>query len=133
MVQRVVYYYYAAAAATAIAGILHIVLSANGIGRASLSGIFFLIAGIAQLFWALPMARRWGRIWYYIGIGGTIVLIIIYFVTRFSTPITEGRALRINSMEIVIEIFQMIYIGLTAYILTRQGRMTTDSQKEQIK
>ena len=72
-------YYYYAAAATAIAGILHIVLSANGIGRASLSGIFFLIAGIAQLFSALPMARRWGRIWYYIGNGGTIVLIIIYF------------------------------------------------------
>jgi hypothetical protein len=43
-------YYYYAAAATAIAGILHIVLSADGIGRASLSGIFFLIAGIAQLF-----------------------------------------------------------------------------------
>jgi hypothetical protein len=126
-------YYYYAAAATAIAGILHIVLSANGIGRASLSGIFFLIARIAQLFWALPMARRWGRIWYYIGIGGTTVLIIIYFVTRFSTPITEGRALRINSMGIVIEIFQFIYIGLTAYILTRQRRMTTDSQKEQIK
>ena len=119
--------------ATAIAGILHIVLSANGIGRASLSGIFFLIAGIAQLFWALPMARRWGKMWYYIGIGGTIVLIIIYFVTRFSTPITEGRALRINSMGIVIEIFQFIYIGLTAYILTRQGRMTTDNQKGQLK
>jgi hypothetical protein len=49
-------YYYYAAAATALAGILHIVLSANGIGRGSLSGIFFLIAGIAQLFWALPMA-----------------------------------------------------------------------------
>jgi hypothetical protein len=125
-------YYYYAAAAIAIAGILHIVLSANGIGRASLSGIFFLIARIAQLFWVLPMARRWGRIWYYIGIGGTTVLIIIYFVTRFSTPITEGRALRINSMGIVIEIFQMIYIGLTAYILTRQGRITND-QKEQIK
>ena len=125
-------YYYYAAAATAIAGILHIVLSANGIGRASLSGILFLIVGIAKLFWALPMARRWGRIWYYIGIGGTTVLIIIYFVTRFSTPITEGRALRINSMGIVIEIFQMIYIGLTAYILTRQGRITND-QKEQIK
>ena len=133
MAQRVIYYYYAAAAATAIAGILHIVLSANGIGRASLSGIFFLIAGIAQLFWALPMARRWGKMWYYIGIGGTIVLIIIYFVTRFSTPITEGRALRINSMGIVIEIFQFIYIGLTAYILTKQGRMTTDNQKGQLK
>jgi len=125
-------YYYYAAAAIAIAGILHIVLSTSGIGRGSLSGIFFLVAGIAQLFWALPMAKRWGRIWYYIGIGGTIVLIIIYFVTRFPTPITEGRALRINSMGIVIEIFQMIYIGLTAYILTRQGRITND-QKEQIK
>jgi uncharacterized membrane protein len=111
---------------------LHIVLFANGIGRASIFGIFILIAGIAQLFWALPMARRWGRIWYYIGIGGTIVLIIIYFVTRFPTPITEGRALRINSMGIVIEIFQFIYIGLTAYILTRQGRITND-QKEQSK
>src|SRR6476620_4403897 len=125
--------YYAAAAATAIAGILHLVLAANGISRGgSLSSIFFIISGILQLFWALPMARRWGRIWYYIGIGGTTVLIIIYFVTRFSTPITEGRALRINSMGIVIEIFQMIYIGLTAYILTRQGRITND-QKEQIK
>jgi uncharacterized membrane protein len=132
MINSFNYYYYAAAAATAIAGILHIVLSANGIGRVSLSGIFFLIASIAQLFWALPMARRWGRIWYYIAIGGTIVLIIIYFVTRFSTAITEGRGLRINSMGIVIEIFQMIYIGLTAYILTRQGRITND-QKEQIK
>jgi len=107
---------------------LHIVLSANGIGRGSLSSIFFLIAGIAQLFWALPMARRWGRIWYYIGIGGTIVLIILYFVTRFPTPITEGRALRINSMGIVIEIFQFLYIGLTAYILTRQGSSTHNIQ-----
>jgi uncharacterized membrane protein len=121
-------YYYYAAAATAIAGILHIVLSANGIGRGSLSSIFFLIAGIAQLFWALPMARRWGRIWYYIGIGGTIVLIILYFVTRVPTPITEGRALRINSMGIVIEIFQFLYIGLTAYILTRQGSSTHNIQ-----
>jgi hypothetical protein len=31
MAQRVIYYYYAAAAATAIAGILHIILSASGV------------------------------------------------------------------------------------------------------
>jgi hypothetical protein len=36
-------------------------------------------------------------------------------------------------MGIVIEIFQFIYIGLTAYILTKQGRMTTDNQKGQLK
>ena len=132
MVQRVVYYYYAAAAATAIAGILHIVLSANGIGRRSLSSIFFLIAGIAQLFWALPMAKRWGKMWYYVGIAGTIVLIIIFFVTRVPNPITGGRALPTNSMGVVIEVFQFIFIGLTVFILTRQRRLT-DNQKEQLK
>jgi hypothetical protein len=41
------YYYYAAAAATAIAGILHIVLFQNIIGRSSSTGIFFLVGGIA--------------------------------------------------------------------------------------
>jgi uncharacterized membrane protein HdeD (DUF308 family) len=76
------YFYYAAAAATTIAGILHLVLAANLIARGPLFGIFFLIAGIAQLFWALPMAKRWGKMWYYVGIAGTIVLIIIFFVTR---------------------------------------------------
>jgi hypothetical protein len=44
------YYYYAAAAATAIAGILHIILSSNTIGRNPMRGIFFLVGGIAQLF-----------------------------------------------------------------------------------
>jgi hypothetical protein len=79
-------------------------------------------AGISQLFWALPMARRRERIWYYIGIGGTIVLIIIYFVTRVPNPITEGRALQINSIGIATEIFQFIYIGITIFILTRKIR-----------
>jgi len=112
------YYYYAAAAATAIAGILHLVLAANLIVRGPLFGIFFLIAGIAQLFWALPMAKRWGKMWYYVGIAGTIVLIIIFFVTRVPNPITGGRA--------------FIFIGLTVFILTRQQRLT-DNQKEQLK
>jgi uncharacterized membrane protein HdeD (DUF308 family) len=126
------YYYYAAAAATTIAGILHLVLAANLIVRGPLFGIFFLIAGIAQLFWALPMAKRWGKMWYYVGIAGTIVLIIIFFVTRVPNPITGGRALPTNSMGVVIEVFQFIFIGLTVFILTRQRRLT-DNQKEQLK
>jgi hypothetical protein len=54
MIKYANYYYYAAAAATAIAGILHIVTFSNTIGRNPLTGIFFLIGGIAQLFWAVP-------------------------------------------------------------------------------
>ena len=125
------YYYYAAAAATAIAGILHIVLFSNIIGRNPMIGIFFLVGGIAQLFWTVPMVRKWGRVWYYIGIAGTIVLIIMYFITRVPNPITN-RAVPINSMGILIEVFQFIYIGITAYIVARQRRIEP-KQKEQLR
>jgi peptidoglycan/LPS O-acetylase OafA/YrhL len=128
-------YYYlaaaAAAAATAIAGILHLISFSNLIGRNPTTGIFFLVAGMAQLFWTIPMVRKWGRIWYYIGIAGTIVLIILYFITRVPNPITT-RALPINSMGMVIEIFQFIYVGITAYIVARQGRIEP-KQKEQLR
>jgi hypothetical protein len=125
------YYLAAAAAATAIAGILHLISFSNLIGRNPTTGIFFLVAGMAQLFWTIPMVRKWGRIWYYIGIAGTIVLIILYFITRVPNPITT-RALPINSMGMVIEIFQFIYVGITAYIVARQGRIEP-KQKEQLR
>jgi hypothetical protein len=128
-------YYYlaaaAAAAATAIAGILHLISFSNLIGRNPTTGIFFLVAGMAQLFWTIPMVRKWGRIWYYIGIAGTIVLIVLYFITRVPNPITT-RALPINSMGMVIEIFQFIYVGITAYIVAGQGRIEP-KQKEQLR
>src|SRR5919201_4269333 len=85
------YYFIAAAAATAIAGILHLVMTSNLIGRAPMFGIFFLVAGIAQLFWALPMIKRWGRIWYYIGIVGTILLIILWAIVRLPDIISGTR------------------------------------------
>jgi hypothetical protein len=37
------YYFYAAAAATAIAGVLHIILFSNTIGRNPMTGIFFVV------------------------------------------------------------------------------------------
>jgi hypothetical protein len=125
------YYYYAAAAATAIAGILHLLSFSNIIGRNPTTGIFFLVSGIAQLFWTVPMVKKWGKLWYYIGIAGTIVLIGMFFVTRVPNPITT-RALPINSMGILIELFQFIYVGITAYIVARQGRIEP-KQKEQLR
>ncbi len=125
------YYYYAAAAATAIAGILHILLFSNTIGRNPMTGIFFFVGGLAQLFWTIPMVKKWGRTWYYIGIAGTLVLIIMYFITRVPNPITY-RAVPINSMGVLTEIFQFIYIGITAFIVTRQGRIEP-KQREQLR
>ena len=117
------YYYIIAAATTAIAGILHIMLVPNIIGRNPNTGIFFLIAGIAQLFWVIPMLKRWGRIWYYIGIAGTIILIIIWAITRMSgNPIT-GRGGPISEMALAIEVLQIAYVIITAIIVAKEPRI----------
>ena len=114
--------YYSAAATTAIAGILHLSLVPNVIGRNPNSGIFFIISGIAQIFWVIPMLKRWGRIWYFLGIGGTIILIIMWVITRVpGNPIT-GRGGPISEMAIVIEIFQIAYIIITAIIILKERR-----------
>ena len=114
--------YYTAAATTAIAGILHLILVPDIIGRNVNSGVFFLISGIAQIFWVIPMLKRWGRIWYFIGIAGTIVLIIMWVMTRApGNPIT-GRAGPISEMAIAIEVFQVAYIIITAIIITKESK-----------
>ena len=115
--------YYAAAASTAIAGILHLV-QATGVLRFSLNFfIFFTLAGIAQILWVVPIIRRWRRNpWYYIGIGGTIVLIILFVITRLpNNPIT-GRAFPTSSMAIAIEVLQAAFIGLTVTIIIYERR-----------
>ncbi len=113
---------YAAAATTAIAGILHLSLVPDIIGRNLNSGVFFLISGIAQIFWVIPMLKRWGRTWYYIGIAGTIILIIMWAMTRVpGNPIT-GRGGPISEMAVAIEVFQVAYIIITAIIIAKESR-----------
>lgn len=129
---RTFYYYIAAAAATAIAGILHLVYASNVIDRSPLFGIFFIVAGLAQLFWVLPMIKRWGRLWYYIGICGTMVLIVIYAITRVPNPITGGRALPISGTGMEIILLQAAYIVIAAVILVKERRIKI-SEREQLR
>jgi hypothetical protein len=122
MVAQMKALYYAAAATTALAGILHLIQASNSLGFNLNTGIFFIVAGIAQLFWVVPMIRRWGMPWYYVGIGGTIVLIILYVITRMpDNPIT-GRGGPISPMAIAIEVFQAAFIGLTVAIIVYEGK-----------
>ena len=114
--------YYAAAATTAIAGILHLTLVPNIIGRNPNSGIFFIISGIAQIFWVIPMLKKWGKTWYIIGIAGTIILIIIWAITRMpGNPIT-GRGGPIGETAIATEIFQIAYVIITSIIIVKERR-----------
>jgi hypothetical protein len=114
--------YYGAAATTAIAGILHLIFASNIIGFNIVNGVFFIISGIAQIFWVLPMIRRWGSIWYYIGIAGTIILIILWAITRMpGNPIT-GRGGPLNEIGIAIQVFQIAYVVITAIIIAKERR-----------
>src|ERR671933_2217154 len=91
--QHCQYYFIAAALATAIAGIVHLYIPFGFpmVFENPAIAIFFLGSGIAQIFWILPMLKRWGRIWYYIGIAGNIGFIILYFVTRLPGNPVNGR------------------------------------------
>jgi peptidoglycan/LPS O-acetylase OafA/YrhL len=115
--------YYSAAGTTAIAGILHLLLAPNMLNFNPSSAILFFVGGAAQLFWVVPMIRRWGRVWYGIGIVGTLVLIAIWMITRIDgNPIT-GRGGMINEMGITVETMQWAFVGLTAAILVIELRI----------
>jgi hypothetical protein len=129
MVVQIKTLYYAAAATTAIAGILHLIQASNSLGFNLNFVIFFIVAGIAQLFWVVPTIRRWGRPWYYVGIGGTIVLIILFAITRMpGNPIT-GRGGPISPMALAIEVFQAAFIGLSVAIIVYEMKRKQISGK----
>src|SRR3712207_7270138 len=64
------------------------------------TGIFFIVAGIAQLFWVVPMIKKWGRLWYFAGIGGTIILIVLFAITRM--PRSEEHTSELQSRQYLV-------------------------------
>jgi hypothetical protein len=115
--------YYAAAGATAVAGILHLILAPGMLNFNPNATALFAIGGAAQVFWAVPMVRKWGRTWYAVGIGGTAALVLLWVVTRMpGNPIT-GRGGGVNEMAMAVEAAQLLFIGLAAAILVIESRM----------
>ena len=128
------YYFIAAAAATAIAGIVHLYMPLSHprmLGNIP-TATFFLGSGIAQLFWVIPMIKRWGRIWYYIGIAGNIAFIILYVITRFPGNPVNGRGGDIDAIDMTCELAQVAYIAITAVILSKERSMKV-VDKEQLR
>src|SRR5215831_11725164 len=66
--------------------------------------IFFLVSGATQMFWVIPVLKGWRNVWYYVGIGGTMILIALFVIA------VPGRGLPISVLEVTIELIQIIFI-----------------------
>ena len=110
--------YLGAAACTGIAGILHLLLAPSSIMAGIQYTTFFVVSGLLQLFWVLPMVKRWGRNWNIIGFAGTTVLVgLTGYVIIESVRNPQSTPPGITELAVAIEIFQISYVIITAIII----------------
>ena len=80
--KKILIFSFVTAATTVLAGILHLQMASGSLSRDLEQGVLFLVGGILQIFWAVPVIKRWGKIWQIIGIGGTAVFFILWYASR---------------------------------------------------
>jgi len=107
--------FYAAAICTFVAGVLHLAIVPMFFIQISTDVmIFFILSGLTQIFWLIPVIKRWRNLWYYIGICGTTILILIWFIA------VPGSGHQVSILDITIEIFQVAFIILCYIIITKR-------------
>ena len=122
--------YYSATVTTFITGMLHLTFVPNLIGFSGYTSLFFLITGIAQLFWVGPILKKWANIWYYAGMSGTFILLALWLITRVPNNRILNRALPVNDIGIVIEVLQTAFIILCGLIIVTRNRELNTQEKE---
>jgi hypothetical protein len=105
---------FSAGASTLVAGVLHLAIVPMFFTQMSIDvTIFFIVSGMAQLFWVIPTVKRWIIPWYYIGIGGTVILIIMYFIA------VPGSGYPISPLDVAVEISQIAFVILSMIIIKK--------------
>jgi hypothetical protein len=114
----------AAAASTFIAGVLHLAIVPMFFTQMSIDiTIFFIVSGLTQIFWVIPVIKRWIKPWYYVGIGGTVILVIMYLIA------VPGSGYPVSQLDIAIELFQIAFIILCSIIIAKnRGKMKLDKK-----
>lgn len=121
--------FYIAAATTMIAGILHLMMIGPSLKPLNFpmellpyTDGLFLISGLAQIFWVIPMALNWNTRWFYAGLIGTIALTSLIALTRIPNEITGIALQDKNPMALLTEVMQTTYILTTlTIILNKKG------------
>jgi hypothetical protein len=117
--------FYAAAASTFIAGALHLAIVPMFFTQMSIDiTIFFIASGLTQIFWVIPVIKRWIKPWYYVGIGGTVILVLMYLIA------IPGSGNPVSQLDIAIELFQIAFIILCSIIIAKGSRTTPKFDKK---
>jgi hypothetical protein len=66
------------------------------------------------------MIKRWGKVWYAVGIAGTVILIGLWVITRIEDNPITGRGGPISERAIAVEVFQIAYVAITALIMAKE-------------
>jgi hypothetical protein len=121
--------FYIAAISTTVAGILHLLMIGPDLKPANFpmemllyTDALFIVSGILQIFWCLPMILRMGTKWYIIGLIGTIGLTMLLLLTRIPNGITGIPLEDKNPIALLTEISQFLYIGATILIINCEKR-----------
>ena len=113
--------YFGAAVCTGIAGILHLILVSSSINSHLEYATFFLISGVAQIFWVVPMVKKWGRTWYVIGIAGTLVMVgLTGYVIVNIVENPQSAPPGVSEMAVAIEVLQVSYVIMTGIIIVKR-------------
>jgi hypothetical protein len=117
-------FYAAAAASTFIAGLLHLAIVPMFFTQMSIDiTIFFIVSGLTQIFWVIPVIKKWIKPWYYVGIDGTVILVIMYLIA------VPGSGYPVSQLDIAIELFQIDFIILCSIIIAKnRGKMKLDKK-----
>lgn len=139
--KKILIFSFVTAATTVIAGIYHLQMAPGSLSHNLGEGILFLVGGMLQIFWAVPVIKRWGKIWQIIGIVGTAVFFVLWLSDRLHLlpesgvpsghmppkeprgnftggefpkgPASRGLGLEIGGILVPpIEMFQIAFVGL---------------------
>ena len=101
---------------TFLAGVLHIALIPLFYALLTLDVIVFFIVWVTHMFWVIPVIKKWSKFWYYVGVGGTTILIIMY------VRAVPGSGYPVNELGGSIVLFQIAFIILYSVIMIKNNR-----------
>src|SRR5574338_1515632 len=155
---KILIFSFVTAATTVIAGIYHLQMAPGSLSHNLGEGILFLVGGMLQVFWAVPVIKRWGKVWQIIGIIGTTVFVILWFSDRLhlipETNIQGGRpsgdfpsgnltganisrgnpsggiGIGLGGSALPIEICQIAFIGLYAVLSKMYSKILKTNEKK---